>query len=154
MSLDTPSAATSIPNGKKCMNKEWSLAVVLVVALTAPAALAQGGSSQPSHTVPGPAGPAASGSNQDALPATTIRVRGTIKTYDADGAILALTTPNGLLRFPVAAQTRVRHAGQTVDRAELKTLTGLRAAVRYSESGGRTTVESVNVFDTTERNRR
>ena len=43
---------------------------------------------------------------------------------------------------------------ESVDRADLKTLTGLRAAVRYSESGGHTTVESVNVFDTSERNPR
>jgi hypothetical protein len=78
-------------------------------------------------------------------------MRGTISTYDTKGGILALSTPNGVVRFPVPAGARVRHAGQTVDRTELKTLTGFRAAVRYSESGGHTTVESVNVFDTSER---
>jgi hypothetical protein len=160
--------------------KEWSLAVTLAVVLSASAAAAQRGADQslrrqvpsgsapqtgvtpaPDVTVPSsgaaattpgtvpPSDPAAT-----ALPATTLRMRGTISTYDPKGGILALSTPNGVVRFPVAAGTRVRHEGQAVDRAELKTLTGLRAAVRYSESGGHTTVESVNVFDTSERNPR
>jgi hypothetical protein len=145
---------------------DLSRGALLVVALTTPGAGAQNTPGHPSNPAPAPQGSAASGvtapapqgsASADVAPptmaATTIRVRGTIKTYDADGGILALNTPGGLLRFPVAAETRVRHAGQTVDRAQLKSLTGLRAAVRYSESGGRTTVESVNVFDTTERNR-
>jgi hypothetical protein len=159
--------------------KAWSLAVTLTVALAAPAAAAQrvtdqshrrqtpsGAASQtdgapapdiivPSSgatTAPGTAPP--SDTAAPPLPATTLRMRGTISTYDAKGGILALSTPNGVVRFPVAAGTRIRHAGQSVDRAELKTLTGLRAAVRYSESGGHTTVESVNVFDTSERNPR
>jgi hypothetical protein len=159
--------------------KEWSLAVTLAVGLACSAAAAQRGTDQsrrrqgasgsasqtdvtpaPDVTVPstgaattlGTAPP--SDTTAAPLPATTLRMRGTISTYDAKGGILALSTPSGLVRFPVAAGTRIRHAGQSVDRAELKTLTGLRAAVRYSESGGHTTVESVNVFDTSERNPR
>ncbi len=164
--------------------KQWRLAIALAAAMAVPLAAQRGsdqpskrraapaGSTSQSGPAPGsnataPSGTAA-GSGAAApqpaktqgdeavtpLPATTIRVRGTISTYDANGGILALSTANGLVRFPVPAGTRVRHGGQTVDRAELKSLTGLRAAVRYSESGGHMTVESVNVFDTSERNPR
>jgi hypothetical protein len=160
--------------------KKWSLALALAVVLAAPAmagqrtpdrtsrgsrpapadhpaqpdATAGSNATAGSGTAPGAAAPTAPDRGAGTISATTIRVRGTISTYDADSAVLTLSTTTGVVRFPVASQTRIRHDGRTVDRTELKTLTGLRAAVRYSETGGHTTVESVNVFDTSERNPR
>ena len=129
--------------------KDWSLAVTLSVALAGSLSAAQTRSDPPA----GAERPAAN-ATETQLPATTIRVRGTIATYDGKGSILALSTQNGVVRFPVADETRIRRAGKTVDRQELKSLTGYRAAVRYSEAGGHTTVESVNVFEKGERNPR
>jgi hypothetical protein len=86
-----------------------------------------------------------------ASPQTTLRMRGTITGYDAATGILSLATTRGSAQFPVASTVPVQRAGHKVDALELKQLSGYRAAVRYSESGGRRTVESVNVFEKGER---
>jgi len=126
--------------------KDWSLIITLSVALSGSIAAAQ---SRPESSA-GVDHPPANAAGAP-VAATTIRVRGTIATYDTAGGMLDLKTQNGLVRFPVADETRIRRAGKAVDRRELKSLTGYRAAVRYSETGGHTTVESVNVFEKGER---
>ena len=84
---------------------------------------------------------------QSAPPAsTTLRMPGTIDKYDASTRMLSLSTSNGTVQFPLASTARIRQGGQTVDASELAKLSGYRAAVRYSESGGNKTVESVHVF--------
>jgi hypothetical protein len=80
------------------------------------------------------------------LPATTLRARGTIEKFDTVTRTLELSTPSGTLKFPVAPATRIRRGGQNVDSSELPNLAGDRATVRYTESGGHKTVESVHVF--------
>jgi hypothetical protein len=82
---------------------------------------------------------------------TTLRVRGTISRYDAVGGILSLSTPTGVVRFAVASAARLRRGGHDLALQQLGTLTGYRAAVRYSETGGHRTVESVHVFEQAER---
>ena len=77
---------------------------------------------------------------------TTLRMPGTIDKYDASTRMLSLSTSNGTVQFPLASAARIRRGGQTVDASELAKLSGYRAAVRYSESGGNKTVESVHVF--------
>lgn len=77
---------------------------------------------------------------------TTLRVPGTIDKYEASTRTLFLSTPNGQVQFPLPSAARIRHGGQTIDASQLAKLSGYRAAVRYSESGGSKTVESVHVF--------
>jgi hypothetical protein len=78
--------------------------------------------------------------------ATMLRMPGIIDKYEAASRVLSLSTSNGKVQFPLAAATRVLREGQRIDVSELAKLSGYRAAVRYSESGGNKTVESVHVF--------
>jgi hypothetical protein len=78
--------------------------------------------------------------------ATTLTVRGTIDNYDQLTRTLVLSTHGGTVKFPVASTTRIRQGGQNVDPKELPQLSGKRATVRYTESGGNKIVESVHVF--------
>jgi hypothetical protein len=78
---------------------------------------------------------------------TTLMMRGTIEKYDASTRILSLSSPNGTVQFPVPLTVRVRKGWHHLDADALEKLLGLRAAVRYSQSGGEKTVESVHVFD-------
>jgi hypothetical protein len=82
---------------------------------------------------------------------TTLRIRGTISKYDGSTRTLSLTTSSGVVRFSLAATARIRQAWQTIDASELEKLGGYRAVVRYSESDGTKTVESVHVFGKNER---
>jgi hypothetical protein len=77
---------------------------------------------------------------------TTLSVRGTIDTYDASSRTLSLSTSSGTVRFPVASATRISLGGHKVDPLELRKLAGNHATVRYTESGGDKTVESIHVF--------
>jgi hypothetical protein len=77
---------------------------------------------------------------------TTLRVPGTIDKYEASTRTLFLSTSNGKVQFPLPPAARIRRGGQTIDAAQLEKLSGYRASVRYSESGGNKTVESVHVF--------
>jgi hypothetical protein len=79
---------------------------------------------------------------------TPLRVRGTIARYDADAGLLVLTTSTGPVRFSVGSKARVRVDGHRVSAEVLRDLAGRRAAVRYAEADGRTTVESVSVSRT------
>lgn len=86
--------------------------------------------------------------------ATTLRMDGTIDKFDASAAMLSLTTSNGTVRIPLASTARVRQGRHTIDASKLEKLAGYRATIRYSESGGKTTVESVHVFGKNERGER
>jgi hypothetical protein len=80
------------------------------------------------------------------LASTTLRMRGTIDRYDASTRMLTLSTSNGLLKVPLASTARIRQGWQTIEPLELEKLVGHRAVIRYSESGGNKTVESIHVF--------
>ena len=82
---------------------------------------------------------------------TTLTMRGTIQKYDASTRILSLSTANGTAQFALAATARIRQGLHKVDISQLEKLSGYAAAVRYSESDGRKTVESVHVFGKSER---
>ena len=83
--------------------------------------------------------------------ATTLRMDGTIDKYDASAGILSLSTSNGTVQVPLAPTARIRQGWHTIDSSKLEKLAGYRAAIRYSESGGTKTVESVHVFAKNER---
>src|SRR5262245_60932583 len=78
---------------------------------------------------------------------TALHVRGTIEKYDASTRMLTVWTSNGAVRFLLTLTTRVRQAGHAIDPTTLEKLSGYRADVHYSESGGQTTVESVHVVE-------
>jgi phage baseplate assembly protein gpV len=82
---------------------------------------------------------------------TTLRMDGTIDRYDASAGILSLSTPGGTVRIPLAVTARIRQGWRRIDAPALEKLTGHRAAIRYAETGGVRTVESVHVFGKTER---
>jgi hypothetical protein len=82
---------------------------------------------------------------------TTLRIRGVIRKYDADTRTLSLMTAGGALRIQLAPAVRIRYGGSEIDAKALETFTGHRAAVRYSESGGVKTAESIHVFARNER---
>ncbi len=78
---------------------------------------------------------------------TTLLMRGTIEKYDASKRILSLSSSNGTVQFPVPLTVRIRKGWHRLDAPALEKMLGLRAAVRYSQSGGEKILESVHVFD-------
>lgn len=82
---------------------------------------------------------------------TTLRIRGIVKNYDAATRLLSLTTADGALQILVGPAVRIRHGWDEINAQQLATLAGYRAAVRYSESGGNKTAESIHVFGKNER---
>jgi len=77
---------------------------------------------------------------------TTLRVRGTLDTYDASSRTLSLSTASGTLRLPLAPTTRISQEGHKVEALALQKLAGDRATVRYTDSDCGRIVESVHVF--------
>jgi hypothetical protein len=122
------------------MIKRFAVVILSVAAMSSAGALAQN---------PPPSGPpAASVSAPPSQPSsTTLMMRGTIEKYDASTRILSLSSSNGTVRFPVPSTVRIRKGWHRLDAASLEKLTGFRAAVRYSQSGGEKVLESVHVFD-------
>ena len=96
-------------------------------------------------------GVASTDAAQSAPPSTTLSLRGTIEKYEPSTRILSLSTSNGAVQFPLASATRIRQGLHKIDLSVLEKLSGYRAVVRYSESGGHKTVESVHVFGKSER---
>ena len=81
----------------------------------------------------------------------TVSMRGTIQRYDASTRTVTLSTSKGLVPFVLGALARIRRDGQAADAASLGTLVGCRAVVRYADSGGGRTVESIHVFGKSKR---
>ena len=77
---------------------------------------------------------------------TTLSLRGIIEKYDAVSRTLSLSTSSGPVQFSVASTTRIRRGWHRVDASELQNLAGDHATVRYTESSGNRTVESIHVF--------
>jgi hypothetical protein len=89
---------------------------------------------------------------QSTVPAsTTLRMRGTIEKYDPSTRILSISTPNAIVQFPIVVTARIRRGWLKIAASDLEQLSGYRAAVRYSESLGIKTVESIHVFGKSER---
>jgi hypothetical protein len=128
------------------MWKRLSILLLSGVAVWGVGASAQGPAS--AQTV----GTTSADSTQSSRPSSmTLRMRGTISKYDASTRILSLSTSKGSVRFALALTARIRQAWQTIDASELEKLGWHRAVVRYSESDGTKTVESVHVFGKNER---
>jgi hypothetical protein len=83
---------------------------------------------------------------QSAQPAATLVVRGTIKSYDPISKILLLSTSNGTIQLTIPPAVRIHQHWHSIEASALANCSGLRAAVRYSESDGTKAVQSVHVF--------
>src|SRR5438552_3618510 len=77
---------------------------------------------------------------------TTLLMRGTIEKYDPSTRTLSLSTPNATVQFPLASTARISQGWHKIAASDLEKLSGYRAAVRYFQSRGRKTVESIHVF--------
>jgi hypothetical protein len=68
---------------------------------------------------------------------------GTIEKYDAN--MLTLKTASGEEQFTLASSAHLRNGSKSIKADELSSLTGQKAKVRYIESNGQRTAESVMV---------
>jgi hypothetical protein len=91
----------------------------------------------PTATVQPPSSP------QAAMP---LRMRGTVKKFNATTGILSLSTANGTTEFKLAAETRIRQDWRPIEACDLEKLVGWHAVVHYREAPADRTVESVHVF--------
>ena len=73
-------------------------------------------------------------------------LRGRIDQYDPSTRTLSLATDHGTIRLALPPSTRIRQGWHKVEAVDLLRLVGDQATVRYTESGGNRTVESVHVF--------
>ena len=137
------------------MRKRLSVALLSAVVVSGSGAFAQ--------SVRGtrPIGPAVPTDAAQSTPpaSTTLRMGGTIDKFDASSRTLSLSTSSGTVQLPVASTARIGRGPmgrgpQRIDASELQKLTGYRAVIRYSESQGKKTVESIRVFEKNEREER
>jgi len=125
-------------------------ASLLMSAVLAPGTLAQGAARTGSVTVT-----TSSENGQHARGGgTTLRLHGTIVRYDVSSRHLSVATSTGSVDLSIGPAVRIRRGGKTLDAQDLEGLSGYRVAVRYSTAEGTTIVESVHVFDKTEREQR
>jgi hypothetical protein len=87
---------------------------------------------------------------------TTLRMGGTIDKYEVSTRMLSLSTATGTVQLPLASTARIGRGPigqgpQKIEASELQKLTGYRAVIRYSESHGKKTVESIRVLEKNER---
>jgi len=124
-------------------------AVLLCAVLAAARPVAAQGGAAGGHA---PAEPPRTGAGAGSTPAaTTFRMRGTIQAYNVETGVLSVATATGTVPFTLTPGVRLRRSGHRVDLADLTGLAGRGAAVRYLDSGGLRTVESVNIFEQSER---
>ena len=76
---------------------------------------------------------------------TTLMETGTVARFDPTSAVLTVSTAHGEQRFAIDAKTRIREGWHKIDPKALAALVGRNVRVRYVESGGQTTVQSVIV---------
>ena len=77
--------------------------------------------------------------------ATTLVTTGKIVQFDATGQALTLSTAKGEQHFTVGPSARLRESSHTITPADLGKLAGHKATVRYKESAGEKSVESIRV---------
>jgi hypothetical protein len=77
--------------------------------------------------------------------ATTITATGTVSKFDAGTNTLTVTTPKGDVSFNVAGTATVMANGKKVAASDLSSHVGHKVTVRYTESGGMKTADSIRV---------
>lgn len=119
-------------------------AALVGLAAMAPRETAPPGAGAPASTPRASSAPAASA--EVVRGATTLRARGVIEGYDTVTRLLTLATASGPVRFPLSGQTRIRQGTAVVTDSRLEQCIRSTAIVRYSETDGARTVESVHVI--------
>ncbi len=79
------------------------------------------------------------------ITATTLVATGKIVQFDATGQTLTLSTSKGEQHFTVGPAARLQESSHTITVADLGKLAGHKATVRYKESAGEKSVESIRV---------
>ena len=77
--------------------------------------------------------------------ATTLAASGKIVQFDATAQSLTLSTSKGEEQFTLDSSTRLRDASHAIAPADLATMTGHQATVRYHDTAGQKSVVSVRV---------
>ena len=80
--------------------------------------------------------------------ATTLVATGKIVQFDATGQALTLSTSKGEQHFTVGPSARLQESSHTITAADLGKFAGHKATVRYKESPGEKSVESIRVSST------
>ena len=80
-----------------------------------------------------------------AAKATVISVTGTVGKFDAATNSLTVTTAKGDVMFVVDAAASILAGGKKVAASDLSSDAGHKITVRYTESGGQKTAESIRV---------
>jgi len=76
---------------------------------------------------------------------TTLVATGKIVQFDATGQALTLSTSKGDEQFTVGPSARLRDSSHMITVGDLGKLAGHKATVRYKESAGEKSVESIRV---------
>jgi len=118
-----------------------SAAFVAAIALSGAALAAQ--VPAPKATTATAKAPAAK--SVKAAKATVITTTGTVSKFDAAGNTLTVTTPKGDVSFMVGSSASVMVGGKKGTAADLASHTGDKVSVRYTESGGEKSAQSVHV---------
>jgi hypothetical protein len=72
-------------------------------------------------------------------------VVGTLDKYDSGGNTIVVNTGKGTETLSLSSSSAVRMGAKTMSAADLSSHTGDRVKVRYSESDGQRTVQSVQI---------
>jgi hypothetical protein len=76
---------------------------------------------------------------------TAITTSGTVSKFDAASNTLTVTTPKGDVAFVVDSSASIMANGKKVMASDLPSHVGHKVTVRYTESGGQKTAQSVRV---------
>ncbi len=71
---------------------------------------------------------------------------GTIEKFDADSKTLTLSTSKGAMTFMLASNATINLGSKALQPGDLEAHSGSKAKVRYTESNGQKTAESVMVW--------
>ncbi len=75
----------------------------------------------------------------------SLSATGRIVSFDDETKMLTLSTSEGEQTFTIGAKVRVQQGAKAITAATLSSMTGRRAKVRYTESSGDVSAESVMV---------
>ena len=79
-------------------------------------------------------------------PATaTAQVTGTLTNFDSASNTLTLSTPNGEETFVIGSTTMLHQGRKAITTSDLANFAGHMVTVRYAESAGGKTVETVDI---------
>jgi hypothetical protein len=100
---------------------------------------------KPQSTAQAASAPAAKPAKSKSPTPTTLVATGKIVQFDATGQALTLATSKGEQHFTLGPSTRLQDSSHAITPDDLGKLAGHKATVRYKESAGEKSVESIRV---------